>query len=329
MTKPSAISPNADTTSAIRASLQAAMHLSGYEEVQLAKVPNLFSGKYLRSHVAYCAYDSFQNHRETEILTIATVIELIHLATLLHDDVLDHHQMRRSAPTLFAVLGDKASVLAGDFTITNALILISELQNASYNSIVSIALKNIFSGELEQHLTRSMVPVMRYVDRIERKTGALFGAAAELGTLAGSRDPAIGRRAHDIGNLIGAAYQMADDYWDYFANETDTGKSLGHDLKNGIVTLPSVLLESVQPGGWKEARAQVAAARKPEDVVTLLRHQMIAADVPGKISDMIRSNLNAADLLAREITTANSPLASLVAAYRAQVANLGSPETVA
>lgn len=175
---------------------------------------------------------------------LAAIIEFIHTATLLHDDVVDESSMRRGRKTANALFGNAASVLVGDFLYTRSFQMMVELNNMRIMEIVADATNIIAEGEVLQLLNMHDADVTeeRYLQVIRSKTAKLFEAATGLGALiAGANEAAI-EAAEEYGRSLGTAFQLIDDVLDYSGSADDIGKNLGDDLREGKPTLPLIYL---------------------------------------------------------------------------------------
>ncbi len=171
---------------------------------------------------------------------LAVVVELIHAATLVHDDILDGADQRRGQPTANAKWGNAISVLLGDCLFAHALKLSSNFQNGEICRRIANAASDVCSGEIIQtqrrfDLTLSMPD---YYKILEMKTGALFGVATELSALINGASEETIAAFKTFGLRLGTAYQIYDDCLDLAGNEAEAGKSLGSDLRKGKLTLP-------------------------------------------------------------------------------------------
>jgi len=170
---------------------------------------------------------------------VGGIVELIHTATLVHDDVLDDAGLRRRSATIHARWGERAAILLGDFLYSRAFALATRVDGAA--RILSDATHTICEGELLQvsRAHRPDLPEAEYLDIIAKKTGALYAVACRLGAqLAGADGVAEGLAR--FGERIGIAFQIVDDCLDIAGDEREVGKSLGTDLKKGKVTLPVI-----------------------------------------------------------------------------------------
>jgi octaprenyl-diphosphate synthase len=183
-----------------------------------------------------CGYRGRDHH------TLAAVIEMIHTATLLHDDVVDESKLRRGHATANAEFGNAASVLVGDFLYSRAFQLMVSVDRMRVLAILADATNVIAEGEVLQlmHAGNAALDERAYLDVIERKTAKLFEAAARLGAVLGGaeteREEAFGR----YGMHLGTAFQIMDDVLDYSGDVEVIGKSLGDDLAEGKMTLPLI-----------------------------------------------------------------------------------------
>ena len=183
-------------------------------------------------------------YQGTEHHKLAAVIEFIHTATLLHDDVVDESDLRRGRRTANALFGNAASVLVGDFVYSRAFQMMVSVNNMRVMQILADATNVIAEGEVLQLMNMHDPDVTedRYLQVIRSKTAKLFEAATELGSLiAGAPEDAI-VAASEYGRSLGTAFQLIDDVLDYSGNATDIGKNVGDDLREGKPTLPLIYL---------------------------------------------------------------------------------------
>ncbi|WP_396615594.1 polyprenyl synthetase family protein [Lysobacter soli] len=173
---------------------------------------------------------------------LAAVVEFIHTATLLHDDVVDESDLRRGRKTANAVWGNAASVLVGDFLYSRSFQLMVELERMAVMQILADTTNRIAEGEVLQllHVRNPDTDEAAYLRVIERKTAVLFAAATRLGALLADADEATCDALHDYGMNLGYAFQIADDVLDYASDAATLGKNLGDDLAEGKATLPLI-----------------------------------------------------------------------------------------
>jgi octaprenyl-diphosphate synthase len=183
-------------------------------------------------------------YREKDRITLASIIEAIHTASLLHDDVVDGAEMRRGKPASHRIWGNQIVILVGDFLYANALRIAVLHKNQKIMEALSEATTRMTEGEVLQ-LQRIADPEITeedYIKIISAKTGALISAACRIGAILGNvsveAEDALGR----FGMKTGIVFQMVDDILDYMAETRDLGKNLGKDLDEGKITLPLIYL---------------------------------------------------------------------------------------
>lgn len=175
-------------------------------------------------------------------LQLAVIIELIHTATLLHDDVIDRSQQRRQQKTAHELWGNEASVLVGDFLYSRAFQLMTELKDLDILKLLADATHTIVEGEVMQlqQCHQFSIDQTQYIDIVSAKTAELFKVSAQLGALLSQDNTLVTPMMH-FGQQFGIAYQLIDDALDYSGDPQLIGKNLGDDLAEGKPTLPLVL----------------------------------------------------------------------------------------
>src|SRR5438132_12898150 len=173
-------------------------------------------------------------------ILLASLIEYIHTATLLHDDVVDHADLRRGKTTARGLWGNQASILVGDYLYSKAICHIVGFRNQDVNECLSEACRKMAEGELMQLSYRddASISEREYLKIVEYKTGCLIAAACRIGAVVADADPALREAVFQFGQAIGVAFQVAADTLDYAAPRKSLGKSQGNDLGEGNVTLP-------------------------------------------------------------------------------------------
>ncbi len=187
-------------------------------------------------------------HSGQDARLMAAIVEFIHTATLLHDDVVDESDMRRGHETANAVWGNEASVLVGDFLYSRSFELMVELERMRVMEIFAHTTNLIAAGEVMQlmNVNDAETTEERYFQVIERKTAKLFEAACQLGAVTSDASPEDEAALAKYGLHLGNAFQIVDDVLDYTASEEKLGKELGDDLAEGKPTLP--LIYAMQVG---------------------------------------------------------------------------------
>ncbi|OQW93663.1 MAG: octaprenyl diphosphate synthase [Beggiatoa sp. IS2] len=204
-------------------------------------------GKRLRPILLLLSARAF-HYNNTHHIDLAAVVEFIHTATLLHDDVVDASELRRGKQTANHVWGNEASVLVGDFLYSRAFQMMVNVHNMRVMEILSNATNVIAEGEVLQLLNRHEPETSEagYLQVIRAKTAKLFEAAAQLGAVISQQPPALEESMAKYGMHLGVAFQLIDDVLDYSANAEDIGKNIGDDLAEGKPTLP--LIYALQHG---------------------------------------------------------------------------------
>lgn len=201
------------------------------------------TGKRLRPSLALLAGGATGRIDEGHI-KLGVIVELIHVATLVHDDVLDEAQLRHNLPTANSRWGNEISVLLGDCLFAHALRLAASYPTTEVCRRVSEATNTVCAGEILQTQRRFDLDLglHQYLQIINMKTGALFAVSCELGALLNGASPTVVKSLREFGANLGIAYQIYDDCVDIFGQERKAGKSLGTDVKKGKLTLPGLLL---------------------------------------------------------------------------------------
>jgi octaprenyl-diphosphate synthase len=223
-----------------------------------------------------CGYDGDQH------IDLAAVVEFIHTATLLHDDVVDASELRRNRETANVVWGNDASVLVGDFLYSRAFEMMVDVANMRVMDILSRATNRIAEGEVLQLLNARDPDTdeSRYMEVITRKTATLFEAGVRLGAVLAGSPVDVEEAAASYGLNLGIAFQLIDDALDYNARNADLGKNVGDDLDEGKPTLPviramaigtdeqkALLRKAIEEGG-REQLDQVIEAIASTDAIT-------------------------------------------------------------
>jgi octaprenyl-diphosphate synthase len=185
-------------------------------------------------------------------LAYAAIVEFIHTATLLHDDVVDNAETRRGSATANTVWGNESTVLVGDFLFSKSFDLMVSNQNPEILKVMSKATTDLAEGEILELLKTSDAQTTEeeYFEVIEAKTAVLLSAACEVGALLGGVDREKRSALRDFGYHIGMAFQLTDDLLDYVSSNRVLGKDTGRDLKEGKVTLP--LIKALKSAGAEE-----------------------------------------------------------------------------
>jgi len=192
------------------------------------------------------------NFKGVQRFNLAAVVEFIHTATLLHDDVVDDSSMRRGNATANETFGNPASVLVGDFLYSRAFQMMVDAQNMRIMEILADATNIIAEGEVMQlmNMHNAALDEAGYLQVIRSKTAKLFEASARVGAILANASPEIEAACADYGQALGTAFQVIDDVLDYTGDAAVMGKNLGDDLREGKTTLP--LIAAMQRGSASE-----------------------------------------------------------------------------
>jgi octaprenyl-diphosphate synthase len=217
-----------------------------------------------------CGYDGNGHVR------LATIIEFLHTATLLHDDVVDRSDLRRGRATANSTWGNAPSVLVGDFLYSRAFQLMVELENMDIMAILSDATNTIAEGEVMQlaNIGNLALSEAQYLEVIRCKSALLFQAAAHTAGVLGSDDPDEITALKQFGLHFGMAYQLVDDYLDYAGDTALLGKNVGDDLAEGKLTLPLIhSLRTIRPAEAAVLRDALLerSANRLDEVLNIVR----------------------------------------------------------
>lgn len=250
-------------------------------------------------------------------LVLAAVVEMIHMATLVHDDVLDEAKVRRNAATLNHLRGNEAAVMLGDFLISNAFHLCSTLGDPTINLSLGSITNIVCTGELVQLHNRNNFDIdeATYFDIIRRKTASLIGACCEWGANLSEAPEASALAMRRFGEALGVAFQIQDDLLDLTGEESMVGKTLGRDLAKGKLTLPLIRhLGSASPAVRASTLETIKAGH-----VDALRTQLIESGAVDSSKATAESLV--ADAKAELTTLTPSPASALLDALADAVIN--------
>jgi len=236
------------------------------------------------------------NYDLGKLTPAAIAVELVHAATLVHDDVIDRAEVRRGRPTVAAKLGDEAAIVVGDFYFAKAYEQAAFTQSPEAVAILARAVMDICAGEVRQQAIRHRYDtgVDEYMRRIEAKTATLLAACCDVGALLGGLEGEKRSAIRAYGRLLGLAFQIADDVLDYEGNEDEIGKPIGHDIEEGFATLPLMMaLEDATVAGklrhLLESHRELTG-KEAHEVVELVR----ASGGPGRALELARERASEA-----------------------------------
>src|SRR5215472_2575027 len=229
-------------------------------------------GKHLRPALVALSANALGKVNDSHV-TVAVIIEMVHLATLVHDDVMDEAEIRRGRLTLAANWGNDIAVLFGDCLFARALSLAASFPTPDICRAVAAATNTVCSGEILQTRHRGDFELSReqYFKVLEMKTAELFALSCDLSAFISGARPEIRRAIRQFGLTFGTAYQVYDDCVDLFGSEVAAGKSLGTDLTKGKLTLPVLLLRERAQGADRTRLQELVQNWQPGSMKAMAR----------------------------------------------------------
>jgi octaprenyl-diphosphate synthase len=250
------------------------------------------SGKRIRPALVFFSGWRGPDQIMPALVRAAAVVEMVHLATLVHDDIMDCAELRRNRPTAARRYGSDAAVLLGDALLAHAVHIASQFPSTEVCRVVSDATRRVCAGEIAQTFRRgdTAITLADYRRIIDLKTAALFRLSCLLGSRLAGLDDGYSVAAAEFGRRLGIAYQMYDDLADFFGEEKRIGKTLGTDLAGGKVTLPLLVLLDKLPGAERaELLEEIRECRTPQ--IERRRAQMHARGVFAGVVESIHAEL--------------------------------------
>src|SRR5215218_541735 len=283
------------------------------------------SGKRIRPALAFLSGWRGPGQVSSDLVRVAAVVELVHLATLVHDDIMDEADVRRNRRTAAREYGATPAVLLGDALFAHALHLATQFPTTEICAAVSESTRRVCAGEIVQTLRRGSTNITRadYHRIVDLKTAELFRVSCFLGAKLGGYGPEYIEAASRFGRHLGIAYQIYDDLVDFFGEEKQTGKTLGTDLASGKLTLPLLTLIERLPANEAAAlSAEITGERPPQLALRLA--QMEEFGVFDAVAKSVQTEVaNAAAALSEWPDEVPTPLLlGLCDVLRVQVAGL-------
>lgn len=289
------------------------------------------SGKRIRPALVFLSGWREATTPTPDLVKAAAVVELVHLATLVHDDIMDEADLRRNRRTAAREYGPTAAVLLGDALFSHALHLAAQFPTTEVCYTVSESTRKVCAGEIVQTMRRGSANITRedYWRIIDLKTAELFRVSCFLGAKLAGSAPAYVADAARFGRHLGIAYQIYDDLADFFGDEQRIGKTLGTDLVSGKITLPLQLLLERLPATERAALTEEICGRQPPQMALRLRQMADYAIFPA-VAEAVHGEIAAAtQALAPWAAEPPTPLLlQLCDVLRAQVAGLQAPAPV-
>jgi octaprenyl-diphosphate synthase len=253
------------------------------------------SGKRLRPTLVFISGFRAEDVVEEPLVRAAGVVEMVHLATLVHDDIMDQAEMRRSRPTASRKFGPEAAVLLGDALFGQALHLASQFPTTEVCRLVSRSTRLVCTGEIMQTLRRrdTALTLAGYQRIIDLKTAELFRVSCRLGATLSAQAEGFPAAADEFGHHLGIAYQIYDDLVDFFGQEQQIGKTLGTDLATGKLTLPLMLLLERASAAEREA-LEAATKAGGSAALALVQRRMQELGIGAAVVEAIDQEVAAA-----------------------------------
>ncbi len=227
-------------------------------------------GKRLRTAITLLA-GKLNTYRFEKLLPLSVAFEMVHLATLIHDDIVDEAKTRRGSPTINALWGDKIAILLGDYYFAKTAGLIADINDNRVDRLFSDTVAMVCEGTIMEMMTagRLDLSIETYYEKIEHKTACLIAACCKGGAIVSQASDEEIDLLHSYGMNLGIAFQIIDDILDYTEDQSTIGKPVGNDLRQGMVTLPLIYALQEQPHNGHDQRVQPllnGASHKEEDI---------------------------------------------------------------
>ena len=254
-------------------------------------------GKKIRPVLVILSAKSTQSQVSGQKLTkIASAIELIHMASLLHDDVIDHSEVRHNKPTVNSKWGKDVAITLGDYLYAVAFELISECGNSDIIHCISSAAKTMCEGELIQVCERDNLDLLkeRYIVIVKKKTASLFAASCQTGALISKSPEPLKKALKEYGMNFGIAFQIVDDYLDLVGEEKRLGKNPGQDIGLGEMTLPVLNLLGSMPANKRGTLKTLLASREDKEKLKEIKSMLFNSKASLKTKEAVSSYITLA-----------------------------------
>ena len=214
------------------------------------------SGKRLRPILVFLSGKLFKSN-VNDLMKAAVAVELLHIFTLIHDDIMDGDDIRHGNPSLHEKWDISTAILSGDAIFTLAQLSISNLDKNAYNRLSEISLLVCEGQALDKEFENdNSITMDKYLDMITKKTGSLLGLCSELGAIVSEQEIDIRSKLYSFGVNLGLAFQIQDDYLEIFGDQKLMGKSLGSDIYSGKQTAMTILAKSINEKKWEDLTSQ-------------------------------------------------------------------------
>ncbi|HZT99719.1 MAG TPA: polyprenyl synthetase family protein [Ktedonobacteraceae bacterium] len=241
----------------------ASMHALGTPGKRLRTAITLLSGK-------------LNTYRFDKLLPLSVAFEMTHLATLIHDDIVDEAKTRRGNPTVNAIWGDKIAILLGDYYFAKTAGLIADIQDHRIDRLFSDMVATVCEGTIMEMMTAGKIDlsVETYYEKIKHKTACLIATCSKGGAIVSEAADEEIALLYEYGMNLGVAFQIIDDVLDYTEDQSTIGKPAGNDLRQGMITLPLIyaLQEQPQNGHYQQVKSLLnGSSRKEEEIQAVVR----------------------------------------------------------
>src|SRR5579859_181235 len=202
-----------------------------------------------------------------KLLLVSVAFEMVHLATLIHDDIIDHADTRRGIPTVNAHWGEGVAILLGDYFFARTAGIIADLDDTRVIRLFSETVATVCEGTILETLSAGQfdLSVDAYLERISRKTACLMAACCKGGAIVSNATPEQADALYHFGLNLGIAFQIVDDVLDYTGSEETIGKTAGNDLRQGLITLPLIYALQTQNNGHRDEIRQLTTTKDSSD----------------------------------------------------------------
>ena len=247
---------------------------SGLDILNSASMHALASpGKRLRTALTLLS-GKLHTYRFDKLLPLSVAFEMTHLATLIHDDIVDEAKTRRGNPTVNALWGDKIAILLGDYFFAKTAGLIADIKDHRIDRLFSDTVATVCEGTILEMMTAGSIDlsIETYYEKIKHKTACLIAACSKGGAIVSQASDEEIELLHEYGMNLGIAFQIIDDVLDYTEDQSTIGKPAGNDLRQGMVTLPLIyaLQEKPQNGHYQQVQQLLGGSRKEEDILSVV-----------------------------------------------------------
>lgn len=265
-------------------------------------------GKRIRPLLTIITAKMFDYNGDSHI-KLASAMEFMHTATLLHDDVLDDSTLRRSKPTANVIWGSKTSILVGDFFFSQSFKLIVASGSIKAMHVLARAAAIISEGEVVQLVKlneRRLINIEEYQQIVKSKTAELFGVSCSIGAIIANQSDNISKDMKEFGRLIGTIFQVIDDLLDYLGNDKQVGKNIGDDFLEGKVTLPLIFLyEKLEKNYKAQLKNMIKSDNRTKEEFIKVRDLIIKHEISKEITNHLNSLANEAISVLNKIPIQN------------------------